>query len=672
MIFVKIIIFIICNLIFSYLGVTFLSCFFKYHKVMLDFSILFYNGNPAVFLIATFLGLLPFTVYLLDHSHFDEKDKDNYNRLMKTREAKRKYLKISFDENGIYETPLDKIQIFISEHTHNYNSKLKKITEKHRLLKWLKIFKLYERKSWMIGGKKTYFRAGLVMVSEPGKVWVDPTDSHSLILGTTNSGKTVSSILPLINMIRMCGESAVIIDMKGELSQLTYDAFKKDGYRILILDFIDPEFSDGWNPLSMAYKAYKEEKDRLDKLKKKLNERMKTEKENYISTYGTEEGFDMDIALGKDENGNPYCVNGELRFYPDFSKASEIVESVADAVTADPTSKEAFWNSNASDIMKGLIYLLLEEGKEANVNLASSKSLFDIGNLTAEEAAYPGEQTVSILKKYVKTNRSPSDLSFEKLSTYLDNAPETAQGMKTTFNERVNKILMSTQIKNILSINDIDLTDLDSQKTIIFVKIHDEKETYYPLVNIFMGQLQQYLIEQARKYPDSYLKYPFNFVWDEFPRFPKYKYIESLLGAGRSRGIRLQIALQGYDQLEAKYGKAVERSIKNGCMNKIYLLSDDEMTLKEISESVGHKQNKSHKGGEKKLILTPEALSKFQYGDTLVLRQREYPFKTRMLPNFKYKYYKKDFHIFEKKPHKVASVFDIAEALRISEGNKFN
>ena len=43
-----------------------------------------------------------------------------------------------------------------------------------------------------------------------------------------------------------------------------------------------------------------------------------------------------------------------------------------------------------------------------------------------------------------------------------------------------------------------------------------------------------------------------------------------------------------------------------------------------------------------------------------------------MLPNFKYKYYKKDFHIFERKPHKAASVFDVAEALKISEGNKFN
>ena len=83
-----------------------------------------------------------------------------------------------------------------------------------------------------------------------------------------------------------------------------------------------------------------------------------------------------------------------------------------------------------------------------------------------------------------------------------------------------------------------------TQKTVIFPKVHDEKSTYYPLVNIFMQQLQQSLIAIAREHESLRLNYPFNFIWDEFGNFPKYPAVTSLLGAGRSRGIRLDLVVR--------------------------------------------------------------------------------------------------------------------------------
>ncbi|WP_281677445.1 type IV secretory system conjugative DNA transfer family protein [Eggerthia catenaformis] len=666
--------YVIATILSLFLSYTFFALLVHvlYYKILtfkIDYHLLFFKGNLQLFLIATLIGLFPVFIYATNKFKnigqlYFRKDKADFNQLLKPQEVKKKYLRITFDKNGIILTKRDRLEIEISKLTSPWNKKIKKIIEDNKKLKFLNYLKLYERKRYLIGDTYQWYRAGFIIMSKGNTVWVDPSESHTLTVGTTNSGKTVSILLPLINLIRLCGESGVIVDMKGDISQLTYDAFVESGYRVLILDFINPELSDGWNPLSMAWVEYKKEKDRLKKLKETLNERLKVELENYQATYGTELGFDPDVALGQDENGNPHCVNGEIMTYADFSKAAEIVNGAANAVTADPTSKQRFWNSQAATIMEGLIFLLLEEGVEENVSLSAAKALFDEGNqLVQGKINLPNNKPESYLKKYVMETKTPSDISYEKLNDYLTTAEDTAKGMMSTFNERVNKILMSTQIKNILATNEIDLTTIDDQKTIIFLKVHDEKETYYPLVNIFMEQLQQSLIERARTYPSLKLKYPFNFLWDEFARFPKYEAVDSLVGAGRSRGIRLNLVIQGYDQLDSKYGPNMARSIKNGCMIKTYLLSDDEQTLEDISKTAGHKLSKDKKE-PKKRIFTVERLRKFQYGDTLILRQKENPFFTKMIPYYEYIYYKKANHIFKPKPHKYASTFDITEAYR--------
>ena len=95
-------------------------------------------------------------------------------------------------------------------------------------------------------------------------------------------------------------------------------------------------------------------------------------------------------------------------------------------------------------------------------------------------------------------------------------------------------------------------------------------------------------------------------------------------------------------------------------MNKIYLLSSDTSTLDEISKSAGHKLVKKEGKYVKEPIFTNERLSKFQYGEILLLRQKENPFYTKMIPNNKYVYYHNSKHLFTDNPKKVAGKFDIS------------
>lgn len=642
-----------------------------------DYSLLFFRGNRMIFVISTITGILPLMYFgvcrIIDRLSFgDGLEKKDYNRLMKKSEAKRKYLPITFRGRRIRYRLSFRIQLMLNPAKKAAADAIDKICDNLPALSFLRRLKPRTRKMYSIGGQETPVRAGFPVIGTKKTIWVDPSDSHSLIVGTTNSGKTISMLLPFINIVCMTGESGVIVDLKGELSQMTYESFIDAGYRVWMLDFISPECSDGWNPLELATRYYMDEKRRIDELKISLDQKLAAKKRQHEMIYGSLEGFDPDIEMGYDKNGNPNCVGGKIMTYSDYSRTNEIVESVANAICIDAAEKPDFWNGMAAALLKGLIYFLLEEGNPDLVSLPAARYLLDVGMMTTQPPSKMNPEPPCYLKHYIDNSRGPGDLSYTLLKNFLDAAPDTRKSIMNSFDELINPFLFSQQVKNILATNDINLLDVDAKKTVIFLKVHDEKSTYYPLVNVFMNQLQQSLIEQARNRDSLYLSHPFNFLWDEFGQFPKYEPVYSLLGAGRSRGIRLHLVVQGYDQLDRKYGKEGARSIRNGCVNKAYLLSDDEETLKTISSSVGDKLTYDDKGQKKtEPILTTERLRRFKYGEVLILRQKELPFMSHMLPDFKYDYYKRSKHIFEEKGIPQARLFDIKQAYENEMKDKF-
>ena len=93
-----------------------------------------------------------------------------------------------------------------------------------------------------------------IFISYKDHVYVDDSDSHSLIIGSSGSGKSFSFILPMLCLMAMTGESGLTVDIKGELSAKTAELFKSKGYDVYFIDFIDPENSDCWNPLYLGAK----------------------------------------------------------------------------------------------------------------------------------------------------------------------------------------------------------------------------------------------------------------------------------------------------------------------------------------------------------------------------------------------------------------------------------
>lgn len=76
-------------------------------------------------------------------------------------------------------------------------------------------------------------------------------NNNDLIIGGSGSGKTGGYIYNLL--LNPCG-SMIVSDTKGLLHRIFKDYLKSKGYKVYVLDFVNPEKSIGYNPLSFIRK----------------------------------------------------------------------------------------------------------------------------------------------------------------------------------------------------------------------------------------------------------------------------------------------------------------------------------------------------------------------------------------------------------------------------------
>lgn len=147
------------------------------------------------------------------------------------------------------------------------------------------------------------------------------------------------------------------------------------------------------------------------------------------------------------------------------------------------------------------------------------------------------------------------------------------------------RLFTNPNVAEMTSKSDLKLKDISSKKTIVYMIIPDEKKTLYPLVSILITQMYTAQVELAN---ENGLRLPVDtdYDLDEVGNFPMIPVLGAILSAGRSRGVRSNLIIQDYQQLESKY-KEDFKNIKTNCQVKVYLKSDDPDTLKSISENLG-------------------------------------------------------------------------------------
>ena len=191
-------------------------------------------------------------------------------------------------------------------------------------------------------------------------------------------------------------------------------------------------------------------------------------------------------------------------------------------------------------------------------------------------------------------------------------------------------------LQDMLSGDTFDLTDIARKQVIVYLIYPDEKSSMDFLVNMFLTQCYEVLINCASETADDRLPIRCNFILDEFSNITPIERFSNRISESRGKNIRFFLFLQSYDQLRTKYGDEANAILAN-CNNWLCWSSKDVSFVKnEISPICGNEID--FNGIEHPLIgpVEMQFLKKsLDSAEVLVLRQGKHPYITS-LPDVDY------------------------------------
>lgn len=108
--------------------------------------------------------------------------------------------------------------------------------------------------------KKGIEKAGVPLICENNKFYVNNRGLGNMIIGSSGSGKTQTTILPYLKLSALAGENVVINDPMGELYERTAGLFEQNDYKIIVLNLEDITKGNNYNPLLLPYELFVEGK----------------------------------------------------------------------------------------------------------------------------------------------------------------------------------------------------------------------------------------------------------------------------------------------------------------------------------------------------------------------------------------------------------------------------
>ena len=367
---------------------------------------------------------------------------------------------------------------------------------------------------------------GMKKEGDKEKIHYIKDDVHTLVVGATRSGKSRCLVIPSICSIGLSGESMVISDPKGELFQYTNQYLKSLGYEVICLDYKNPQKSSKYNLLQPVINAVKES---------------------------------------------------------DMEKAENLAWDITNILVGDGVSNEKIWeNGEKSVIAVAILSVVLNNIEDYSKSKEEYQNLTNVYWFIAEmnkkiEDKYP-------IELYIKD--LPQNHPARALLSISEIAPSRTRGSFFTSALTTLRLFTSKSIYNITNSSDFNLEDMGRKKQAVFFILPDEKTTHYQIASLVLSELYEILVRQADE-RGGRLENRVNFILDEFGNFVKISDFTSKLTVAGGRGMRFNLFLQSFEQLDKKYGKEESHIIKSNCQNWVYLQADDEETLQSICNKLG-------------------------------------------------------------------------------------
>lgn len=526
-------------------------------------------------------------------------------------------------------------------------------------IKKLKKLKEFEISDWhsikekndgiVIGAKKKRKTIEIITTSQ----------LHSLIVGTTGSGKTTGFVDQNIAILAhsKTKPSLIVTDPKKELYEKHKKQLEKEGYQVSMIDLREPYSSTKWNPMNVLIRRIRLVKDLQNNLIQKDGK-----------YYGANETF----LSYKDAKARIQELKDEI-----FENAKDLVYTLCPVQNKDQPT----WEEGARNLILGFVLALCEDCLKDEVE---EKQLL-LFNIYHNITKYCSEDT-TVLKQYLIEKRE----EFSKVKGLVNTVLITSDKTLTSYLSEVNSYMQQLTDDGILALtseSELDIIHLDETPQAVFIVIPDERQTRHRFVTLFITQIYKELVEKANlnlrraETSTAILKRNVYFILDEFGNLPHFEEMDGMVTVARSRGVRFLFVLQSYSQLKNRYGNEIADIIKSNCNVKIFIGTGDIETRKEFSDLCGQKKIKtlsintsveslpsSNVGAMNQPLITTgmlERLNGNKKGDAIISVRGYQPIWSQFTPSYELKEFyfsegkadltKKEGTLFEKENY----VFDI-------------
>lgn len=503
---------------------------------------------------------------------------------------------------------------------------------------------------------KNVKKDGIVIRSREknGKLLINLYDPiHTMIIGTTGSGKTQTYINPSIRILSQIGSKPclVITDPKGEVYRDNALQLKDAGYRISVLDLRNPYASTRWNPMDNAFVQYHRARNMIKEVKVHRGDSPKNYKLKMASSpkeYG-EEWYEFNrtaYSFKEQLRGDLEARAQELR-----DNAENELREIASAIVPIESKTDASWERGAQDFIYGIMLAMLEDSLDPELGMTREKyNFYNMAKIATYKDSDP-DNPFGTLRSYCSYRDKFSKVG-ALTSTAINNAPNTTRSYMGVLMSRIS-IFQDAGICYATSFSDLSFDDFTDQPTAFFIKVPDEKESRHCIATMCISQLYKKLVECASETEKLRLPRNVYFMLDEFANLPKIEKMDSMVTVGRSRGIFFSLVVQSYSQLDNKYGKEASETIRSNCNIQIFIGTEDQKTREEFSKMCGDvsietettstSKNDGGEGGggtnktrqaqrQTRPLIYPYELGQLDKFNVVVKIFKENPIKTPMTP----------------------------------------
>ena len=479
---------------------------------------------------------------------------------------------------------------------------------------------------------------------------------HTLILGATGTGKTVSFIEPTVQILSSLKNkpSILVTDTKGEIYAHHGKKLQEEGYKVILLDLTQPYNSAQWNPLEPVYDEWQRQLHLEETILKHMNDPVS----NYptytkVGNPSNTEWYEFDnkaFASLRDALTEVEVQKAVIR-----DECFENIKDISLAICPTVNEKDKSWEDGARDYFNAVLIAMLEDSENDALGMTRDKYNF----YNAYKIAMNKDDDYDVIKQYFN-GRSPLSKTRQLASNIIQTqAKQTRDSFMSTLNTNL-AMFADSGICYLTSKNTINFSDMDEQPTAFFIKIPDERKTRYTLASVCLTQAYKAFVKKARdnekinKDKMAHLKRPMFYIMDEFANLPKLADLDKMITVARSRWVYLNMAIQSYAQLANVYGKETSEIVRGQCRAQIFMGTEDLATRKEFSETLGNytievqsksKGDKPKEGSgtgesistqyQSRPLVYPSDLDKIPLGDNYSKVFGFNPVKSHITPYFK-------------------------------------